>query len=166
DLITAERQAKNNIYLNDGKQNFSRPKGFGDEADETRSIEIADIDKDGFLDVLAGNLGQKNAIYFGDRDLSFNRKFTFKEARMTSSVAIADLNKDGNSDVVEGNTGQANYVHLGKPDGTFTEMELGEDVKQSTYNVRTGDLNNDGFSDIVESNSGGLNLFYITRKKS
>jgi hypothetical protein len=117
------------------------------------------------LDIVAGNLGSINSIYFGDKDLNFKRVFDFKTERQTSSIKVADLNQDGYLDIVEGNSEERNYVHLGQKNGMFIEIGLREDLKDDTYNIEIGDLNNDELPDIVESNSGTLNLYYRTQKK-
>jgi hypothetical protein len=118
------------------------------------------------LDIVAGNLGSINSIYFGDKDLNFKRVFDFKTERQTSSIKVADLNQDGYLDIVEGNSEERNYVHLGQKNGMFIEIGLREDLKDDTYNIEIGDLNNDELPDIVESNSGTLNLYYRTQKKN
>ncbi len=117
------------------------------------------------MDIVAGNLGSNNSIYYGDKNLSFNRTSDFEAARMTSSIKVADLNQDGYLDIVEGNSEEQNFVYLGQKNGAFIEIGLRADLKDDTYNIEIGDLNNDGFPDIVESNSGAWNLYYRTRKK-
>ena len=117
------------------------------------------------MDIVTGNLGSKNSIYFGDKKLSFNRVFDFKTERNTSSIKVSDLNQDGYLDIIEGNSEERNYVHLGQKNKEFKEIGLREDLKDDTYNIEIGDLNNNGLPDIVESNSGTWNLYYITRKK-
>lgn len=163
DLVTAERADKNKIYLNSGNNEFRDIIEFGNQQDETRSIDIADFNNDGFLDIIVGNLGAQNVIYFGDSELTFDKVFEFREERMTASIKIADLNQDGIPDIIEGNSSQRNYMHLGDDNGGFTEIGLREDLKEDTYNIEIGDLNDDGLPDIVVANSGDWNIYYFTR---
>ena len=128
-------------------------------------MDIGDFDQDGFLDIVTGNLGSKNSIYFGDKNLNFNRVYHFEAERQTQSIKVADLNKDEYLDIVEGNSEQRNYVYLGEANGAFTEIGLREDLKDDTYNIAIGDVNNDGFPDIIEANSGTWNLYYRTIKE-
>ena len=82
--------------------NFTELIEFGNAENETRSIDLGDFNKDGFLDIITGNLGSENIIYFSNKKLAFDKIFTFKEKRMTASIKVTDLNQDGFLDIVEG----------------------------------------------------------------
>ena len=44
---------------------------FGTGSDETRSVAVADLNGDGVLDIVAGNIGEPNAVYLGLGDGRF-----------------------------------------------------------------------------------------------
>ena len=49
DLVLANRDSQQNfIYLNDGKLNFNKKIAFGSESENTRAVEVADINNDNF----------------------------------------------------------------------------------------------------------------------
>lgn len=134
--------------------------------DETRSIDVGDMNNDGYLDIVSGNLRAENKLYYGNEKMDFSQSISFSANRPTSTVAVADLNGDGYLDIVEGNFEDRNYVYFGSEAGAFEEVGLREDLKDDTYDIEIGDIDNNGLLDIVISNSGELNLFYKTRSES
>ena len=63
------------MLLNDGEMGFKKRVSFGSSNDETRSIAVADINGDQFPDLIAGNIGQTNAIYVGDGTGKFTNRY-------------------------------------------------------------------------------------------
>ena len=117
------------------------------------------------MDIVTGNLGSKNSIYFGDKKLSFNRVFDFKTERNTSSIKVSDLNQDGYLDIIEGNSEERNYVHLGQKNKEFKEIGLREDLKHVVITSVDRDDLKDGGSAIYGTDAVAGVVNYITRKK-
>jgi hypothetical protein len=131
------------IYLGKGDGSFHKPVvtdvDFG-----IVSIQAADFNGDGNLDVAAGSGGDTgNVIFFlGDG------KGGMKQARgygicCSLLYAIADFNGDGNLDVISWPN-----VYLGNGDGTFGPGFFFDDG-ESVGAVAVGDFNGDGQLDLA-----------------
>ena len=106
--------AVNEICLNDGKGNFEKIKNFGDAKNQTIEIEIIDINKDGFFDLVTAERKSKNNIYLNDGKQNFDKAIEFgNEADETRSIEIADFDKDGFLDILAGNLGSKNEIYFG-----------------------------------------------------
>ena len=66
DLVLANRDGgPNAIHWNDAGS-FARTTRYGTGSDETRGVAVGDLDGDGRLDIVTANIGEPNAVYFGD----------------------------------------------------------------------------------------------------
>ena len=98
--------AVNEICLNDGKGNFENIKNFGDAKNQTIEIEVIDINKDGFFDLVTAERKSKNNIYLNNGKQNFSKAIQFgNEEDETRSIEIADFDKDGFLDILAGNLG-------------------------------------------------------------
>ena len=79
----------------------------------TASIAVADLDKDGDLDVVEGNSEQPNYVHLGKRDGSFTEVALGKDQKSdTYNIKIGDLNNDGLLDIIESNSGELNLFYI------------------------------------------------------
>ena len=173
DLVLANRDGQQSyVLLNDGQLGFQTKVYFGGKRDETRAVAVGDINGDGMMDVVAGNIGQPNALYLGDTSGRFETCVPFGRAdSQTYAIKLADMDNDQSLDVVIGNVAQSNAVFF--TNATFFSEQTGDafsetrfgDVTAATYGLDVGDLDGDGFDDIVTANSGSLNRFFFNRAK-
>lgn len=162
DLVLANRDnIPNEIYLNKGNRQFAKKLDFGSGTYETRAVAIADMNNDGILDIVTGNLNGANIIYFGNQNFTFRETLIFgNDDTDTYSLALADFDKDGFIDIVSGNYLKPNCVFMNRDGKSFDTIKL-TDTPARTYCVTVGDINSDGWIDIATANSDDFNLYYL-----
>ncbi|MBX2875960.1 MAG: VCBS repeat-containing protein [Saprospiraceae bacterium] len=168
DLVLANRDKQQNyIYLNEGDGTFAKEGiAFGTGTDETRSVAVADLDKDGWLDIVAGNIREPNVIYFGDKDHNYTRSHVLGAAEeSTYHLLLADIDQDGELDIVTGNTATPSAVYFNRGKAKQFDRQALSEEEYRTYQVAVGKINDDEFPDIILANSEHLNLYYLYRKR-
>lgn len=165
DIAVANRDGQQNyVYLNDGKGGFARSVPYGTGTDATRGIALADVDGDGHLDILNANIGQPNAVYYGNGAAHFKRSTTFGEHSQSYALAPADVNADGRIDVVVANVRGPNAIYVQRPNRTFGKLTFGA-PDGMTYGLVVVDWNGDGCPEIATANSDGPNYLYGQRHR-
>lgn len=148
---------------------WGSPRGFRRENQQvfrlsTRislSPSIADLNKDGFLDLIFTDVDTENMdIFWGDARGFSARKHTLLQVQSSATVEIADLNGDGWLDLILGGgwdrkrfgrpTRQASIV-WGSPDG-FSPKKTSRLEAFDSLEQAVADLNKDGFLDIAMTN--------------
>ena len=111
------RGGVNVVYFNDGHGRFEKSKTFGRRGGHTYTVAVADMNRDGALDIVVGNSGQKNAVFFTKSKGKLFQQTQFgRPETLTYGVAVADLNGDGYLDIAVANSGAPNVVYFGRPD--------------------------------------------------
>lgn len=181
--MTLDRFRKSYVYWG-GKSGYSAETRTTLPTINCADVKIADVNRDGHLDILFGNEGNVEAesgvaIYLGDgsRNYSAKRRIQFPGV-YTSAIDVADLDADGHLEIVVANlfrlkgksdppTGNrvdthrvSSYVYHGGPDG-FSVTRRTELPTIGANGVDVGDMNSDGRSDIVFANSTeGVSFIY------
>lgn len=161
--------ARNGIYLNDGAGNFLPRIDLTTETGNTRGIAVADIDKDGDLDVVAANLNGITRLYLNAGDgVEFVGYNVGTEPTRSDSVTLADMNGDGWLDVIVGTHQFRNseiHFHTGNPLEPFGANGVpGTPIDTDGLNTQialVGDLDNDGDHDVVLINEVGPNVYFV-----
>src|SRR5215468_738363 len=94
------------VLINDGKGHFTAH-NLGDTPDRTYTAALADLNGDGYLDVVVSNdQPDRKLIYFGAGRGNFKVAGTFGQPNWsTRNITLADLNGDGRADIVVANRG-------------------------------------------------------------
>ncbi|MEZ5464074.1 MAG: VCBS repeat-containing protein [Lysobacteraceae bacterium] len=169
DETTAGRH--NRYYLNNGGQGagwlgFASGAEIGSEADQTYALALGDVDRDGDLDVIAGNLSASDRLYLSNGSATpWSAASTAIDlpgvARSTRALALGDVDHDGDLDLLAGNQGQLNRVYLNdRSVNVFgSASDIGSDTDTTTA-VALGDVDHDGDLDVIAGNYGQPNRLY------
>jgi hypothetical protein len=149
----------NRVWLNDGSGTFA-DSGQALGATDTTSVALGDLDGDGDLDLVDGNVGaQGNRVWTNDGTGQFTDSLQTLDTGSTWEIALGDLDDDGDLDMVAGNVGGANRVWTNDGAGTFSDsgQALGS---SNTEGVAVGDADGDGDLDVVAGNAAQANRVY------
>ncbi|MHC4521514.1 MAG: FG-GAP-like repeat-containing protein, partial [Planctomycetota bacterium] len=124
------------------------------DAENTVSIAVGDVNNDGWLDVVAGNLSATNKLYLNDGDGAFLAGADIgTDTDVAWAIALADMNNDGWLDlVVAKDSGQASRLYLNNGAGGFLAPSNIESSLYMSLSLAIGDINNDGWMDVVIGN--------------
>jgi hypothetical protein len=106
----------NRVLLNDGEGGFIAT-NLGAAPDRTYSAALADVNGDGYLDIVVSNdAPDRKLIYLNNGKGQFTEAGTFGSPEWTTRyVTLADLNGDGFPDIVAANRGNFPDLVDGKP---------------------------------------------------
>jgi hypothetical protein len=159
---------QNQLYLNDGKGNFTLQSGAFPISHTNCGTAIpVDYDGDGLMDVFIGSRSvpqqygvmPPSFLYHNDgngkfRDVTATVAPFLKELGMLTSSAWADLNGDGKPELIIAGEWMSpkTYQFNGQ---SFSELANGlENEKGWWQTIQVADLNGDGFPDLVLGNLG------------
>jgi len=159
------------VLLNDGHGKFPNAHNLGDVADRSYSVTLADIDRDGDLDVVVGNdAPDPKRVYANDGKGNFTLLSTFGHPEWPTRLAtVADVNGDGLPDILVANRADdlkgPNYVCFNKGKGQF-----GADCfafsRENATTITPADVNGDGYIDLIVPNrDGGQSYVYVNDGK-
>ncbi|NBD37322.1 MAG: hypothetical protein GVY10_01985, partial [Verrucomicrobia bacterium] len=135
------------VFLNDGEGHFDETQSIRAPADffeVTPALELADMDGDGFPDLVFG--GSDSArIYPNDGTGVFSGNYTELSA-YSVPLGVGDLDLDGDLDVLKG-VGLPYGVFFNDGDFSFTK---GDDFYSYVEAFGLADLDGDSYLDIVE----------------
>ncbi len=119
------------------------------------TVELADLDHDGDLDIVAASSEQIAVILNGGSSFGSPVYYdaTTPDGRGVgswSSIALADVDLDGTMDIVT----EGGAVYFGHGNGAFSAMAL-FDVGLDSNGVTVVDFNRDGLPDLLVGNSFG-----------
>jgi hypothetical protein len=174
----------NKLYLNDGKGRFSAattgrlPIMPGTE--ETRKVDLADVDSDGDLDIHFSNVNFRQTKKWANRLLINDGKGVFTDetdqrykgdnARHTADAQFADLDGDKDPDLVLANLfGSAAQVFINTGKGIFEEQTtnwLPTNAGREAISVEIADLNRDGLPDLYFGVFRDSDLLFLAERRT
>lgn len=122
----------------------------------TVALGSGDMDGDGTIDVVEGNAGSANRVWFQGGPL---RYVSFGDAAQTVSIEVVDLDRDGDLDIVEGIEGAPGRVWLNDGTGN-TYLDARDELSDGALCL--ADLDLDGDLEVVGGSSSGANLSFGT----
>ncbi len=155
---------KNSLYLNEGGTLVQEASSLTYRSDDTWSIDLGDVNGDGYPDLAVGNYSQPNMVYFNENGSLLNGPdWTSAEQESTLSVMLRDVDGDGDLDLLCGNQSGANTLYLNEG-GYFPESASWRSPPVGpTQDLALGDVDQDGDWDLVGANLGAQNVIYQGR---
>ncbi len=104
------------IFFNEGNGKFSAGLPLGGSKVVPYALAVGDLNHDGKIDVIVGNVEAPSTVYFNDGS---GRNFVpvqFGDNKGTAyGFAIGDLDKDGWMDIAVARSEAPNVVYFGRP---------------------------------------------------
>lgn len=159
-FVTNENGQNENIYRNDGVNNFTKLTNGAllNDGGNTNSSSWADFDNDGDLDVFLANDFGFNSLFKNEGNFIFTKILNDTVAKTPArsfSSAWSDIDNDGDLDLFVTNsfatgTKLVNYFYINDGQGNFTRNNTDIVAKDSSwsYGCAFGDYDNDGFEDL------------------
>jgi hypothetical protein len=136
------------VLFGDGKGHFKPGPPLPNAPDRSYSAPLADLDKDGDLDiVLSNDQPDPKLILLNDGKGRFTIGGTFGDPHWsTRNVAVADLNGDGYPDIAVANRPGPSYVCFNDGKAHFQCRPLGPETSAT---ILIGDMDGDGANDVI-----------------
>ncbi len=132
----------------------------------SQAIALADIDNDGYLDLIVLNKSGDTRIYKNNGNGNFTEFDYFSSPTVCESIAVGDIDRDGDLDFIEGNNGSDNVYYKNDGNGNFTTSEITTDLNDNTRDILLADLNGDSYLDLIVGNWSDNNRVYLNTKIS
>jgi hypothetical protein len=158
--------AVNSIYLNSGTALDQAPIPLGTDSLASRGIAIGDLDRDGDLDVVAGNFQNRNVMYLNDGSGGFTEGTPIGVAnRQTWRIALVDVDGDTDLDIIEAVSSDRNflYINLFRENRGRMSFRDGTPITNENFTTRAmavGDIDNDGDPDFIAGDQNVGNHIY------
>ena len=163
DLFVDDRTPESiRLFRGVGDGTFSDATVIDVGGDPYRGMTLADLDRDGRLDLVTPNLDHISVL-LGDGSGGFVQNVVLRPQFNPFSVAVADLNGDGFADLAAG-SGEgvgALAIWLGSADGVF-RADGRYEIAIGPTKIATVDLTGDGLDEVIVSSWVGGEVAVLT----
>lgn len=153
-LFVSEDDQTNELYLQLEPGSFVDSSYRIDTTGTSNAQAVLDLDNDGDLDILIGNIGI-NRVLINDGAANFtddtDARWPGNDAR-TQDLELADVDGDGDLDVISANEGR-NELFLNTGRGTLVAAPDNlPDLDDESREIRAADVDDDGDLDLLVAN--------------
>ena len=156
-VVVSEDDRVNELYFNDGTGRFTDEGARLPVEGTTNGVVVADVNGDGFPDILFANDGQ-DAVVINDGAGNFVNETAERlpgSGDVTQDLELGDVDGDGDLDLVVANEG-ANALYMNDGTGHFSDESTaripqrvgGEETREADF----GDVDGDGDLDLLFAN--------------
>jgi len=173
-ISTACGAGKIDVLLGNGDGSFRAANHYATNGFGNGAVTLADLNQDGFLDVVTGGCGLSNCwdgngvvtVFLGNGDGSFQPAANHNSGgRLADGIAVADFDGDGHLDIVVGNVVDDSVgVLLGNGDGSFRPATIFPVLGGFAYGLTASDVNGDGKVDILVTSQTVVNVLLNSSK--
>jgi hypothetical protein len=126
------------------------------DAPEQADVVLANIDGDGYPDLVVAGVDGSLSVFHGNGDGSFTAAFSLALGHSATDLTAADLNGDGLDDLAvlgsfDPHAYEASLAVLVNQKGSFVDPTV-YDVEGGARSIEAGDLNGDQVPDLVTGN--------------
>lgn len=156
-VIVSEDDQTNELYLNTVAGVFRDESGRIPVTGTTNGLVVADLDLDGFPDLLLANNGQDAAVLNDGSGFFRDETETRLPASLdvTQDLELGDVDGDGDPDLVAANEGP-NALYINDGTGRFLDESRSRiplrDAPEETREADFGDVDGDGDLDLLFAN--------------
>lgn len=161
-FFVGNQNETNELYINDGGGTFSDLTNRIPLSGTSTSVTATDVDGDGSIDILIGNLGQ-NVMLMNSGNAFFNNQTIQRLPQIsdpTRDIEFADINGDNRRDIIIGNE-NINRIWINTGQGFFSDQTENRlpliNELEETYDVNIADIDGDGDRDLYFGNTGFQN---------
>ncbi|MDC3962257.1 FG-GAP repeat domain-containing protein [Polyangium jinanense] len=162
--LAFSRSGRVYVLLNQGDGTFGASTSYPVTGVQAFSIEIADLNGDGMLDLAApyGNATFGVSVFLNQGDGSFAAAVGHAVPTLSSDVAAGDVDGDGDLDLaLASSNGDAVHLFVNPGDASFG-TPITYPLSNGVYRMTAADLNADGRADFVVGGEGPVNVFLST----
>jgi hypothetical protein len=129
---------------------------------ESSPNEVADFDRDGFLDVVtSSNAENRIAVIFGNGDGTFDAPIIINTGDYPRGFGILDVDGDGDQDITVANNISGNVAVVRNMGGRSFAAPTSVSVPGGPYGLAAAEMTNDGIIDLVVGTSGNQQCYVL-----